>query len=300
MRIAIIGATSLIAKDLILSMSAINNDRLALFARRPAAVQQWLENVGLSGRHSVFDYAAFGAEKAFNAIINFVGVGSPADAQAMGASIFDVTHKYDELALQHVRQHPGCRYIFLSSGAVYGGSFDAPVDQNTKAILPINDVKSHDWYGVAKLYAEFRHRSMPHLSIIDLRVFNYFSQFSDINAKFLVTDILRGIKDRQILRTSRENIVRDYMGPTEFLQITQKILQAPPRNAAIDCFMRAPIDKFSLLQSMRENFDLKYFLVDEPTGLQATGTKLQYFSKNRVCKPCDKKRNKELIEILKK
>jgi nucleoside-diphosphate-sugar epimerase len=149
-------------------------------------------------------------------------------------------------------------------------------------ILAINDVKPHNWYGVAKLHAEFRHRSMPHLSIIDLRVFNYFSQFSDINARFLVTDILRTIKDRNILRTSRENIVRDYMGPMEFLQLTQKILQAPPRNAAIECYTREPIDKFTLLDCMRENFDLKYLLVDEPTGLQATGTKLQYYSKNRV------------------
>ena len=37
----------------------------------------------------------------------------------MGASIFDVTLKYDEMALDYVRQHPDCRYIFLSSGAAY-------------------------------------------------------------------------------------------------------------------------------------------------------------------------------------
>lgn len=44
-------------------------------------------------------------------ILNFVGVGNPAQAALMGASIFDVTLKYDKLALDYVREDPRCRYI---------------------------------------------------------------------------------------------------------------------------------------------------------------------------------------------
>ena len=138
MRIAILGATSQIAKDLVLSFSAQGDHQLVLYARRLEVVSQWLASVDLVGRYVVSDFAAFSADEHFDAILNFVGVGNPAQAAAMGASIFDVTLKYDEMALDYVRQHPDCRYIFLSSGAAYGASFDEPVNENTKAIIAIN------------------------------------------------------------------------------------------------------------------------------------------------------------------
>src|SRR5437879_2028035 len=112
MRIAILGATSQIAKDLVLSFSAQSKHELVLFARRPDAVQCWLASVDLSGRYAVADFETFGMDRQFDALLNFVGVGNPAQAEAMGASIFDVTLKYDEMALSYVRKHPDCRYIF--------------------------------------------------------------------------------------------------------------------------------------------------------------------------------------------
>ncbi len=131
MRLAILGATSQIAKDLVQSFAAESSHELVLYARRPVVVAQWLTLVGLAGRYAVADFDAFSADEHFDAILNFVGVGDPAQAAAMGATIFDVTLKYDELAMGYVRQHPHCRYIFLSSGAAYGSNFDAPVDANT-------------------------------------------------------------------------------------------------------------------------------------------------------------------------
>ena len=120
MRIAIFGATSQIAKDLVLSFAAQSGHELVLYARRLEVVSRWLKSSGLAGQYAVADFAAFNADAHFDAILNFVGVGNPAQAAAMGASIFDVTLKYDEMALDYVRQHPNCRYIFLSSGAAYG------------------------------------------------------------------------------------------------------------------------------------------------------------------------------------
>jgi len=99
MRIAILGATSQIAKDLILSFAANSQHELALYARRPHAVEQWLSQAGLAQRYAAADFTAFTNHEHFDAILNFVGVGNPAQAAAMGASIFDVTLKYDELAL---------------------------------------------------------------------------------------------------------------------------------------------------------------------------------------------------------
>src|SRR5450830_1025834 len=105
MRIAILGATSQIAKDLVVSLSKKNAHELALFARRPEAVSLWLTNINLSNRYIVANFEAFNPSLPFDAIINFVGVGNPVQTAAMGASIFDVTLKYDEMALNYVRHH---------------------------------------------------------------------------------------------------------------------------------------------------------------------------------------------------
>src|ERR1700722_1086401 len=124
MRIAIFGATSQIGKDLVSSFVAHGTDELVLFARRPEAVKEWLVGWGASDKCAAPDFAEFSHDQRFDALINFVGVGNPAQAVAMGASIFDVTLKFDELALEYVRRHPDCRYLFLSSGAAYGAQFD--------------------------------------------------------------------------------------------------------------------------------------------------------------------------------
>ena len=91
MHIAILGTTSEIAKDLVLAFTKQGAHELALFARRPSVVTQWLASCSLSGKHSVWDFEAFSTELHFDAIFNFVGVGDPAQAAAMGAAIFDVT-----------------------------------------------------------------------------------------------------------------------------------------------------------------------------------------------------------------
>ena len=111
MRIAIFGSTSWIAKDLIQSFAAQSRDELVLYARRPENVRQWLGSVGLSGKYSVFDFSVFRVGEQLDVILNFVGVGNPAKAALMGASIFGVTLKYEELALDYVRENLRRRYI---------------------------------------------------------------------------------------------------------------------------------------------------------------------------------------------
>jgi nucleoside-diphosphate-sugar epimerase len=281
MRIAVLGATSQIARDLIKSFSAQSDHEWVLYARRPEAVKQWLDRLELTQRHKVAEFDSFSVDYPFNAILNFVGVGNPAQAMAIGASIFDITAHYDDIALRYLRLRPECRYIFFSSGAVYGGGFALPADDQTTSSFSVNHLGPQDWYGLAKLYAEARHRAMPELSIVDLRIFNYFSESTDIDAGFLITDVLRSIRDGQVLQTSQENIVRDYIGPKECWQLVLKVLKAPPQNVAIDYFTQAPVDKISMLERMRTDFGLRYTLIEQRTGLLATGSKLNYYSRSR-------------------
>lgn len=279
MRIAILGATSQIARDLIVSFSKTSNDDLHLFARRPDEVMAWLASAGLSGRYTSDDFSKFHKQE-FDAVINFVGVGNPAQALAMGNTIFDVTLRFDEMVLEYLQTHPACRYLFLSSGAAYGSSFNEPAKRETPAIVPINKLAPHEWYGVAKLHAECRHRAHSAMPIIDIRVFNYFSRTQDIEARFLITDMLRAIRDKKVLKTSPEYIVRDFLHPSDFYQLVRALLSAPATNAVVDCYSRAPIDKPNLLSTMQQEFGLRYEITEATAGVNATGSKPHYYSLN--------------------
>lgn len=280
MRIAILGATSQIAKDLIVSFSAEENKYLHLFARRPEEVAAWLKTAGLSDRYSVSDFTVFG-EQDYDAVINFVGVSNPAQALAMSDTIFDITLRFDELVLNYLQTHPTCRYLFLSSGAAYGSNFNEPVSWDTQALVPINNLAPQEWYGAAKLGAECRHRAQPALKIVDIRVFNYFSRTQDIEARFLITDILRAIRDNAVLKISSDYIVRDYLHPSDFYQLVCVILSAPATNVVVDCYSQEPIDKLSLLAVMQEQFGLRYEVTKSNVSVNATGYKPHYYSLNR-------------------
>ena len=281
MRIAILGATSQIAKDLILSFAAHTTHELTLFARRPEAVSDWLAGAGLPAKYPVAAFDMFGINDQFDGVLNFVGVGNPVQALAMGASIFDVTLRYDDMALNYLSQHSDCRYIFLNSGAAYGSNFEQPVNHDSRAVVAINQLQPQDWYAVAKLHAECRHRALRHLPIVDVRVFNYFSHTQDMTARFFITDLVRAIQSGERLMTASENIVRDYIGPDDFFQLVSCVLAGPAINEAVDCYTQAPVDKMTLLTRMSERFGLRFEVSNSPAGVNATGVKMNYFSNNR-------------------
>ena len=243
--------------------------------------RKFITYANITCRYEVADFAAFTTNEHFDAILNVVGVSNPAQAAAMGASIFDVTLKYDELALGYMRQHPTCRYILLSSGAAYGSRFEAPADDNAKAVIDIKNLQPQDWYGEVKLHAECRNRSLAHLPIVDIRVFNYFSHTQDIEARFLITDSQRAIHDKTVLKTTSDYIFRDYLHPSDFYRLVSVMLSTPPAtNTSIDCYSNALIDKPTLLAAMHDKFSLQYETVQTSASLNATGGKPHYYSLN--------------------
>jgi len=229
------------------------------------------------------DFSKFTKDLKFDVILNFVGVGSPIKIINMAESILDTTYKYDEMAINYVKENKDCKYIFLSSGAAYGSNFDNPVDQNSKARFSINNLEAQDWYGISKFNAECRHRSLGHLGIVDLRIFNYFSHSLDLKAGSLITDLMCAIKDNKMLETADDEMVRDYIGAEDFFQIIQCIFNAPKINTALDCYSKEPIDKKSLLEVMEERFELQYKTIQSRT-LNATGKKPNYYSINKKAK----------------
>ena len=281
MKIAILGATSQIAKDLICYFVKSGRKDLLLYVRNYEDMLAWLKENELEFACSIHRYKAYG-KLAHDVVINFVGVGDPKRAAEMGAGIFEVTSQFDDMVLAELDQNRDRRYIFISSGAVYGNVFSKPVTSETEAVIGINDIHPADYYGAAKLNAEIKHRARSNLAIFDLRVFNIFSRTQDIEARFFITDIVRAIRDNQTLITSSDYMVRDFMHPKDFHQIIECLLLASPSNCAVDCYSRSPIDKYSLLQAMAERFGLRYEIIPGATAaINSTGEKACYYSLNR-------------------
>ena len=284
MRIAIFGANSQIAKDLLLSFSKKKNYEFSLFVRNVGLLKKWINNKNLNENYQVQEYSNFNNNQKYDLIINFVGIGDPAKVQEMGNNIFKITEKYDEMVLKYLKCNKETRYIFLSSGAVYGGDYKYPVNKDALATIDINNLAVTDWYAIAKLYAEAKHRSLPNLFIVDVRVFNYFSHTQSMNARFLITDIIHAIKNKEVFKTSSENIARDFITPPDFYNLIRTIIDFKPINIALDCYTKSPVLKFDLLSEFGSKFGLKYEVGKDIDIVNATGAKLNYYSVNKAAK----------------
>lgn len=278
--VAILGATSQIAKDLIERMAAAVDIELLLYGRNLEAIGSWLARKNIEAH--VAGYSQYGREP-HDAVLNFVGVGDPRRAVELGAGILSLTCEFDQLVLDQLRRHPSRQYIFLSSGAAYCSRFTEPATAETRTELAPNAVGASDFYGVAKLHAEIRHRAAADLAISDVRVFNYFSRTQDIEARFFITDALRAVRDGIIFRTSSDKMVRDYLHPADFHDLMMRLLAHPFRNEAIDCYTRAPASKVEILEALSESHGLSYEVSgDALATVNATGSKPHYYSQHRL------------------
>jgi nucleoside-diphosphate-sugar epimerase len=280
MRIAILGATSQIAQDFVQTATSTDSHTYSLYARRPNAVKHWTDQCSLGNIASIAGFESFDNKQPFDAIINFVGIGNPAAAASMGSSIIDITHEFDTLALNYLKKNPGTRYIFLSSGAAYGSDFSQAATASTLSRFNVNHLQAEDWYGVAKFHAECRHRALSTFSIVDIRIFSYFSFSQDPSASFLISDVLRSIKSGHIFSTTAENIVRDYLGPHDFNQMIQKILLSAPTNTVVDCYTQQPVEKFDLLDVLKERYGLAYRISSPEVGTNVKVSRQKYYSTN--------------------
>jgi hypothetical protein len=92
--------------------------------------------------------------------------------------------------------------------------------------------------------------------------------------------MLRAIRDKTVLQTSSDYIVRDFLHPSDFYKLVGALLSAPTTNTAVDCYSRAPIDKPTLLAAMQEKFGLQYETTEASASVNATGSKPHYYSLN--------------------
>ena len=131
MLIALLGATSHIAKGLVYSFLYRGvTGECHLFARNTAGVTAFLETLNAVRGSITFvirDLDLFeDSESKYDVIINCVGIVAPSKLRCAGAEIFFVTEEYDRRVTYYLERHPGARYTSFSSGAVYGRDFLLP------------------------------------------------------------------------------------------------------------------------------------------------------------------------------
>lgn len=278
--IAILGATGHVSKSLIFEMSQRGYKDLYLYTRSVERCEQFLRTNNLPAPKKIAVYDEFGTDE-YDVIINCTGIGSPKRLAAEMDSIHRITEEFDDLAISYLDVDRDVLYINLSSGAVYGGSFDRPVDKNTHLNLDTNDHSLKSPYEIAKSKAEVRHRSLKHLNIVDLRLFAYFSKFIDLNDKYFMCDVVSSIIQHRNMVTSPENIFRDYITPTDLLSLVECCIKKGRINDVFDVYSREPVDKFSILENFSKRYGLKYRVCDDGSSPSVTGFKRNYYSLNK-------------------
>ncbi len=280
LRIAILGATSHIAKGLIKYWSGQNDRELLLYARSSEQVRAFLGQLGNIPIARVYSIEAYGLEQ-HDVVINCIGFGGPQKLNNSLGDIFRLTTMFDDSIINYLEVNPDTIYVNLSSGAAYGADFSQPVNEQSQARFNINDLKAQEFYGISKLHSEARHRALRHLNIIDVRIFGYFSRYIDLNEKFLLSEIISCVKNKEVFVTSPTNILRDYLHPYDLSELIDCCIENCPMNDVFDSYSAKEVNKFELLGLFSEIYGLQYKIDDSYQLFAVTGTKDYYYPVSR-------------------
>jgi len=278
--IAILGANSHIAKGLINNFAHKTDDALRLFTRDAAKTAAFLGSIGKgpSANCAIEEgYRDFLAGR-YDVVINCVGAGAPNKLGKDYSVWFTLTEEFDNLAINYLRGHPDALYVNFSSGAVYGRDGSAPVEENTVNPIAVNHVPATDYYAVAKLNAEAKHRSLGHMRIVDIRIFSYFSRFIDLDSGYFITEALKCLMGNTLLETNKANIVRDYIHPDDLFSLLLRCVEADHLNDAFDAVSAKPVDKLSILGYFETEHGLRYHITPSLRFGGPNGFKLIYCS----------------------
>jgi len=285
MRIALLGATSHIARGLAYSFSYSDvTGECHLFARNTAGVTAFLEALTTRKDSIIFPVhdlnSLEGSELRYDVIINCIGIGDPTKLRHAGAEIFFVTEEYDRRVIHYLKRYPESRYASFSSGAVYGRDFLSPADETTVLQVPVNNLSIEHSYTMAKVNSEAKHRALHEYHIVDIRVFSYFSRFIDLESDFFLTDIARALRTDSVFQTNSTNMVRDYVTPHDLFSLLMLCVERTPLNDSFDLYSRGEVSKFDVLNHMKKNFGLRYCVGDDSDYATITGGKSNYYSTN--------------------
>lgn len=280
MKIAILGATGYIGKSLTSEFIKEKNS-LFLFSRSKKRTRVSIASIKAEkSMYKVCTYQDF-HKYTYDIIINCTGAINTTQSKVNEIEIFSVTEEIDNMVIFYLRNHKKALYINMSSGAVYGENGTKRVTKNTKTSIDVNNIKTTDYYSIAKINSEAKHRSLKEYNIVDIRVFSFFSRFVNLKAKYLMSEIVDSIVYSRVFKTNQSDVTRDYIGQKDLYELVKVVYKQKRINSAFDVYSLAPISKFKLLDSLSKKFKLNFEIVENLIRDSATGNKKRYYSLNK-------------------
>lgn len=278
-KIAILGGTSHIGEGLISRFLTDKSVSLSWFGRSREKMNNFLLSNSLSGNIQLKEGYDDFQNGTYDVIINCVGAGTPEVLKENYSLWFTVLEQFDNLALDYLRDvNEKALYVAFSSGALYGRNLQNAIDDNSCYSINPNKIGIPDYYAVAKLYSEAKHRSMFRLNIVDVRIFAYFSRYADSGSGYLMTDIFKALLEEKPLVTWKNDMVRDYIAPDDLYNLILLCMNRESINRALDAYSAAPVSKMEMLKAFSEKFGLKVEFADEVSPVSPNATSRVYCS----------------------
>lgn len=279
-RIALLGATGYIGRSLLQEFFDDKEKyQLFLFSRSKDKIKDLLKDKTkdyVTSAHSYNEFSLF----EYDVVINCTGIKSLSSLKENPSEVFRVTEEIDSLIISYLEKHPKTIYINLSSGAVYGDNYSKAISSETKSILNINSIDPSEYYAIAKINAEAKHRARTNLNIVDLRVFAFFSRFAEVSPKFMMSEVVDCIRNKKIFKTNDENIVRDYITTKDLFSLVKLVIKKKKINDFFDVYSKKPVSKLELLSFLEKKYGLKYLVAKSSAKVTQLSKKV-YYSKNR-------------------
>ena len=280
MKIAILGSTGHIGKNLTYYFGKEENYELFLFTRDEKRGTNISVECELKNNFSIRNYNEFSDSK-YDVVINCVGLSDPAKIESSQGKILKTTETFDILTLEYLKNFSETKLINFSSGIVYGGEFSFPITDTVLIDETYNYKNIKSEYALSKINSEIRHRASKHLNIIDLRLFSFFSRFMDLESKFFMSEVVSSIKENKTLFTDNTNFYRDYIHPKDLFSYVKKCIYGDSLNDVFDLCSKRPIGKFELLNFLKEKYGLQYEINSRVKFSNPTGFKRNYYSESR-------------------
>ena len=201
-------------------------------------------------RHSV----GLGGYEGADVIINCTG------NSFIGSEILAVTEFYNNLIFEYLTESPDTIVISFSSGAV--NLFDP------RAVSP------KDYYTIAKINAEAKHRASPY-NMIDIRVYSMIDHIFKRDKPLFINEVIESLINKTTFKTNNEDMTRDYISAKDLFSLVLKCI-AYRKNDVFEAYSLKPTSKFNILNEFQSKFGLVYETSDYKIDNPYSGNKPDY------------------------
>lgn len=275
-KVAILGATGYIGRSLVATASA-HGFVAVPFSRDIVRATEKFSSYNIDAP-PISSYDTF-LDQRFDVVVNATGIGSPREINKDPTKVFSVTEAVDTLLFSYLDKHPNTRAFNISSGSVYGLSARQPIENGALSTFDPACFSSGDYYSLAKLHSEAKHRALSDYHIVDLRVFAFISRWLDSKETFFIAEVANCLLSDKVFYTRQDDMVRDYCTADDLWEVIEFLCDRPAQNAAFDMSSKSPVAKFELLDHLSQKFGLKYEVSKGLSDQSPTGQKNAYYSK---------------------